>query len=415
MPFDRITGRARSGARKVRNAYLTEGVPGVARKARNRLRRGSVQHARALPADPVTAPCTWPVNVLMVAERSLPQCYHYRVQQKRTILAGLGVGFTDVAVDDPSLMSRLQMAHLLIVYRLPDHPVVSAAVAEAGRLGVPVVYEVDDLVYRQDLIAANPNLLTLPRTLRSAVIRGAVGYETALRMADANLAATTALADDMSNLNGRRSFVVDNGIDDEMLVMAAAEGPSDPLLAEHCVVTYGSGSRAHDHDFAQCAPGLARWLREDSTRRLKLIGPVALPDTLTGLTDQIIRRPEALEYQQYLNELRNSTITVAPLADEPFNRFKSQVKYLEAALMGVPLIASPTVYANYVEDGRTALIAVSDDDWYRALTALSANPQLRELMARDARGHVRKWEMAAGPTEQMRGVLESLCSWQAAV
>ncbi len=79
--------------------------------------------------------------------------------------------------------SRLQLGSAVIIYRQAWSPTLERFVAEARRLGQPIVFETDDLVHRRDLVAANPNLQTVPEDLRSAVIEGADGYLEALRHA----------------------------------------------------------------------------------------------------------------------------------------------------------------------------------------------------------------------------------------
>lgn len=413
MDLGDLKGRAGTLARKARSAYLSEGLPGVLRRSRNWYhRKRTPSQVPRLPGLEISQPQLWPMSVLCVAERSLPQCYHYRVDQKRQMLRSLGVSFADCDQHNhDEILSRLQLSRLLIVYRLPGSDSLDAIVDEAHRLRIPVVYEVDDLVYDPDRVAHNPNMDSLPGSLRSAVIRGARGYLAALPLADVNLAATAELAQDMHSRNDKPAFVVENGIDDQMLEIASSLAGDPSGGSDEVVVTYGSGSRAHDHDFAVAAPALARWLRETPNGRLKIIGPVGLTDELNAMDSQILRIEQPLDYADYLRELSDSTISLAPLADEPFNRYKSHVKYLESALLGVPLVASPTVYADYVLDGKTGLIAADEKQWYTAITSLADDAGLRTQIAEDAREHVRRWELRNEPTRQMTAVLSDVCGW----
>jgi glycosyltransferase involved in cell wall biosynthesis len=98
-------------------------------------------------------------------------------------------------------------------------------------------------------------------------------------------------------------------------------------------------------------------------------------------------------------------VAIAPLADVPFNRYKSQVKYLEAGLLRLPFVASPTVYANYVIPGRTGLIADDQQEWQEALTALVGNPQLRRDMGEAAAEHVQQWSVSTSTTAQLQNML----------
>jgi len=412
VALDRMINTARFGAGKIREVYAVEGVSGVVRRTRNwrRKKRAAAAAPSRLVTGPLPKPPRWHRHVLSVAESSLPQCYHYRVDQKRAICAHLGIPFDDVPCHDvEEAISRLQLASILLVYRLPADPALQRIVAEAHRLRVPVVYEVDDLIYRREVTQANPNLNTLPKSLRAAVIHGSDGYRDGLALASFNLASTQALADDMTKVNHRPGFVIENGIDTVMLEIAEGlelEPRSDPT--RDCVVSYGSGSRAHDHDFALVAPALASWLGQTPHGRLKLIGPVRVPEVLLPFEDRIDRNSQTLAYGEYLRELHSSTITLAPLTNDEFNAYKSQVKYLEAALVGVPLIASPMVYANYVEDGRTGYIAHDTKAWLNALGLLTDDPQRRRSTAMAAREHVRQWELPNRPAEQMSALIAAM-------
>lgn len=351
----------------------------------------------------------WPLSVLTVGEQSLPQCHHYRVQQKLQVFRNLGVPVHEAPLSDlAEARNRLQLASLLIVYRLPLSPALQVLLDDAHSLEIPVVYEVDDLVYRRDALAENRNLATLPDDLRSAVIAGSDAYAASLLTADVNLAATSVLASDMHDLNGRAGFHVENGIDDGMLSLAGnlaerRESRDDQGI----VVTYGSGSRAHDADFAIAARGLSDWLAENPSATLRLIGPVRVPDALAANLGQIHRIPGQLTYAEYLQHLRTSTITLAPLIDDTFNRCKSHVRYLESGLMGTPVIASPTVYGSYLVDGETGVLA-TEGEWYEALCLLAEDASLRARVARQAREHVRLWELSNKPSEQMRQMLSIL-------
>lgn len=406
--------RVRHLAGRVQEVYGSEGVEGVVRRTRLWLsRRRALRGVDGLPAGPVgDSASRWPVSVLSIAEQSIPQCYHYRVEQKEQIFAGLGVPFEAVSLDDPLLaISRLQLASVVIIYRLAHSAALQRVMDEARRLQIPILFEVDDLVYRRAMAASNPNLDSLPSALREAVIAGADGYAAALAGADVNLASTAALADDMTSVNHRPALVVSNGIDDRMLELERGLRRADERDA-HPVAIYGSGSRAHDHDFAVAAPGIAEWLRSHPEARLHLLGPVRLPEVLQPFAAQVVHTRETLPYEQYLEHLAASTVCLAPLVDAPFNAFKSHVKYLEAALVGTPLIASPTVYADYVVDQVTGVIA-DDDSWGQALSRFTDDPVLRKAMASAAREDVRRWELRREPTDQMRAVLDAVApAWR---
>jgi hypothetical protein len=85
-------------------------------------------------------------------------------------------------------------------------------------------------------------------------------------------------------------------------------------------------------------------------------------------------------------------INLAPLVpDSPFNQAKSEIKYVEAALVRVPTIATPTDAYRYALNGkRSGLLAENLDAWSHALDFLVQNPDARRAMGEDAYADVKK-------------------------
>lgn len=407
----RIPRNYRWAVARSREVFEAEGLPGVRDRAiayaRRRGSRG--RQLQRLPMGSTTRH-SWPASVVMVASPEPEQCYHYRVHQKVEACAALGVPFRVVPPGDPGAVAdAVQLASVVIVFRQAPGPGVRAALDQAHRLGIPVVWEADDVVYRRDLVAANPNLATVPAPLRKAVITGSDGYAQALAKADHVLASTQPLADDMATRVPGRAFVVENGIDAGMFALldGFARDPAHPARPPGAVVIgYGSGSRAHDSDLAVAADGLATVLVADPRVHLHLIGPVRVPDVLAGFGDRIWRTRQ-VAYPEYLRQLAACDVTIAPLVDLPFNHYKSQVKVLEAALVGVPLIASDVLYRTYVTDEATGLLA-GEGQWDKALGRLVEDAELREHLVEQARAEAVDSAVTRRPARQLEAMLQIL-------
>lgn len=84
-------------------------------------------------------------------------------------------------------------------------------------------------------------------------------------------------------------------------------------------------------------------------------------------------------------------IALVPLADLPFNHFKSAIKWYEMSAMGVPsIVAQVTPYKEEVEDGKTVLAYDNHQGFYKALRTLLINPNLRSKIGNEAH----KWVKA---------------------
>jgi glycosyltransferase involved in cell wall biosynthesis len=89
------------------------------------------------------------------------------------------------------------------------------------------------------------------------------------------------------------------------------------------------------------------------------------------------------------NEVARFDVNLAPLEiGNPYCEAKSELKYYQAALVGVPTIASATQpFREAIKHGETGFLASTGEEWHRSLTALLEDPTLRKNVATAARAH----------------------------
>jgi len=98
-------------------------------------------------------------------------------------------------------------------------------------------------------------------------------------------------------------------------------------------------------------------------------------------------------YQQYHQVLHSSDIALLPLEPTEFNRFKSDLKFLECAGHGAAVLASPTVYEESIIEGETGLIYRSVEGFEENLERLIRDPEGRHRMVANAYHWVRENRM----------------------
>jgi hypothetical protein len=94
------------------------------------------------------------------------------------------------------------------------------------------------------------------------------------------------------------------------------------------------------------------------------------------------------DYDTYLHILGGCEISFMPLSDTPFNRAKSDLKFIEAASCRVATLASSVVYSNSVENGHTGLLFRDPVQFHSGLLRLMAMPESAREMADTARRYV---------------------------
>ena len=101
------------------------------------------------------------------------------------------------------------------------------------------------------------------------------------------------------------------------------------------------------------------------------------------------------DHRTYMSLLAKSEISFMPLQDRPFNRAKSDLKFIEAAAARVVALASPTVYEQSIEDGVTGLIFRSESDLYEKIVRLVTAPGLGVTIGNAARKAIAATRMDA--------------------
>lgn len=116
-----------------------------------------------------------------------------------------------------------------------------------------------------------------------------------------------------------------------------------------------------------------------------------------------------LDYADYCNRMARADMVWMPLADTPFNRKKSDLKFLEASARALVSIASPTVYADVIQHGTTGILVDSPDEFYREVRALVECPDRCRVIGANARNWVSKSRMQSLQVEARESWYRDLC------
>jgi hypothetical protein len=149
--------------------------------------------------------------------------------------------------------------------------------------------------------------------------------------------------------------------------------------ANRVVIGYASGTRTHDRDFALIRPVLFDLMKRHPQVELWLIGDIEPGSAWGGLQERVKMLPR-VPWRELPRTLASLDINLAPLLPEsPFNQAKSEIKFMEAALVRVPTIASPTDAFLYgIRPGQNGFLAGTPEAWSTALEQLVGDVAARE-------------------------------------
>jgi glycosyltransferase involved in cell wall biosynthesis len=293
-------------------------------------------------------------------------------------------------------LDALRRVDALFIWRAPLNHALRAVIESTRFAGATIFFDIDDLMVEPAL--ARRDIIDAIRSEKHPVADVRRLYqgikETAL-LADATIVTTRELGAFVQALQ-KPVHVVPNGFDltawrrARLAVRRRALAEGDGLLR----IGYAGGSRTHQRDFALVAPALGRVLRKHRHCRLVLfrhpkfdrnLVDIAEFPALAGLESQIEWR-DMVAVEELPDEIARFDINLAPLeTGNVFCEAKSELKFFEAALAGVPTIASPTgPYRRAIRGGETGLLAGTEAEWHAALSRLVADAALRGRMAQAA-------------------------------
>jgi len=328
------------------------------------------------------------LSVLLVVEEAIDHCFRYRVHQKIEQLQLLGYQTNWVSWKQPQRARELlQFHHLVIFYRVPAFNEVVATIKMAKALNRIVIFDIDDLIFLPQWYPEpfEKYEKQLSYDEYRGLVEGGQLYQEALSHCDFAIASTPSLQKFMEQVIGEgNAFCHRNCLDQTILEFV--NDPPRQCSRDYLSIFYGSGTKTHDADFSLIAPALANLLSKYPQLRLTIIGHITLPPSLTSYSSRIDRVPFLSSAEAYWQFFAQADINVAPLTGGQFNDCKSEIKWLEAAVFGIPSVVSATsTYAEILEDGNHGFLARNLREWEEKLEALIVDDSRRSAIGKQAR------------------------------
>ena len=295
----------------------------------------------------------------------------------------LGVDWVGVCIGPPDVQANTgsvpltrgleQLAEYeVVVLQLPATPAWHDAIRRLQSAGVRVLFEIDDYVHGI-------------RKMVDHELRGNFGkeelahYETSMRLADGLIVSTEYLARRYRAFN-RDVSVCRNGLDLPRY---------DLTLPVRDGATIGwAGGTGHRDALKPWMPSVAAVLRERPATRFATIGQPWAHVLEAEFGDRALAVPFS-PLGSYPAAMTNLDVALAPAGANGFFRGKSDLRWLEASALGIPVIADPLVYPE-VEHGVTGFHAANPGEVGELLLALVDDPGLRRRVGEAARAHVRE-------------------------
>lgn len=248
------------------------------------------------------------------------------------------------------------------------------------KAGICVIYEVDDDLFSDDFVR---RLITVhDKTPEKAEeVRQCITHT--LKLADGVTVSCQRLATIVRRLTDKPVRVVPNYIEYDWFT-AVQKGAKREVSG--LTIGWAGGVRP-DSDVEAMAVAWGR-----IAARFKSVTFVVQGHQAKIIYEHVphnrIAALDWLPISEYPAGMVNIDIGCCPLSDSPFNRAKTYIKAMEYAAGGAAVVASPTVYGQFIEDGYDGYICQTADEWETALAALVTSANTRQRMAQRLRQKV---------------------------
>jgi len=296
----------------------------------------------------------------------------------------------------------LHEADVLVTHRVPVATLAEANALcdHAHRLGIPLVYDLDDNLYDLNPRAEGGKYQPLLDIVHTFVDR-----------ADEIWASTPVLAQRLREVGARDVQVQRNQLDPAL--WRPALGALRESARGNAVRIVYMGTRTHDEDFALIEPALrALKKRYGAAIDIMLVGVRANDDDegyLNSLAPSAVVGASYPAFVTWMAQQPPFDIGLSPLRASAFNRCKSEIKVLDYAALGaVPVVSDIAPYHDTVRDGVDGFLVPDDPDrWFDVLDRLVGDPASRRRVASAAHARDMAGEFAAGVAARLCS-LESL-------
>ncbi len=331
-----------------------------------------------------------------------------------------------VYFDDPFLFFKTKKAKVIVLHRAIYGNKMKAFLNSKDRAGQTIVYDTDDLLFDVENFKQTDAYRNFNALQKKQYADGGELKILKSEQVKAITTTTTFLAEKLKRFK-KPVFIVKNKLAKRELRWAR-EARKVYLdrnnKTEEVRLGYFSGSVSHNKDFATIIPALEIILKKYPQVTLYLVGYLDLEDEFyKKFQKQIVQLPFVPRQKHYQN-IAQVDINLIPLEMNDFCQAKSEIKFIEAGIIGIPTIAvrnqTFSEVINEEEEGlkkninclhpkRNGLLANSPEEWVWKMELLINDEKMRVAIGERARQVVlKKYLTGSGGSQEYYNFLEKV-------
>jgi len=293
--------------------------------------------------------------------------------------------FVDRIILEMQKKPKLNYSHI-IFYRTPLSRSNEILIEMARERKIKTIFSIDDFLYRKDLLTELDYTKYLDPSDAKRFLERAEGMYQMMLKCDAAITSTEYISKVIKKVTKKPVFVNRNGIKEDYSDLLKHKRKK--ANSEKVVLGYFSGSETHDRDFSIVFTRLKRFLDTYKNTELWVGGHIKLD--FKNERDEIKKFP-FMPRAKFMELMLEVDINLLPLEYTEFNKGKSEIKFIEAALLEIPTVASAVGdLSTVIKHQETGFLVKKKYEWDTYLVDLINSQRLRLDIGRAARKSVLK-------------------------
>ncbi len=369
---------------------------------------------------------SWPRGEILFVSSGVGDASMYRTDYVAEELKLYGFKTGVVYKDDPFLLFKLRKSKVVVLYRTTCDSKIKKLLEQIDKLRQTLVYDTDDLVFDWESFKKTDAYNNF-NELQKKQYEDGVGLEILNSDTLKAVTTTTSFLQEKLSRFGKPVFIVKNKLGKRELKWvreARKKYLRRVKKSSEVRLGYFSGTISHNRDFAVIIPALTTILKKYPNVKLYLVGYLDVKDDFyKKFHKQIIQLPFVPRREHYQN-ISEVDINLAPLEMTDFCQAKSELKFFEAGIIGIPTIAtrnqtfleaineeseSLKKCVSCLHPKRSGLLASDTAEWIEKLELLIKNKEMRVSIGERARQVVlKKYLTSSGGSGEYYEFLEGV-------
>ena len=303
----------------------------------------------------------------------------YRVEHLREQLLVQGIDSRRIMISC-SDKCELDGYQSIVLYRVSKIKQVQKLVKSAHKLGKLVYYDMDDYIFEYSKIK---DLLFLEGKEYKNYEQYSDDIRKSMELCDGYIVSTIELKEKILNNFPEKPVYVNRNVASMAMDICSLDN-QHKKEENRIYLGYFSGTKTHNEDFESIKNQIIDIMKENDNVYLLIGGQITLPEEFNNVKKRV-ERFKFVVWRNLPRLIAKADINLMPLETTDFHNCKSENKWMEAALVKVPTVATwNSELARVIDHGVNGYLCHSETDWKNILQKLIDSPKLREEIADNA-------------------------------